>query len=304
MTVQPHPTLVSRQAPPVANLPAVASSTAAEQLDVELRRAKAIAAAGDVLPRAYRDRPGAILLADQWAQARGLDTLTAIQTVSFIDGRPVVDATMQRALAERAGYDVRVVEATNTQATVVVLRGGRELGRETFTLDDAKRQGLTAKSNWQKTPRNMLVARATTNALRFFAPSVVVGLGTEDDYVADHVDVLTEPAAPADQPEHVEPEAQPAGDDDVVDAELVDDTPAAPDDEPEPEQAPWTVETLRTLMAAHSKSLPVTLRHVREIAGDDPPASLRQLLDQRPDLVDDVVAWITGQLPDTHPDAE
>jgi len=168
------------------NTPILRSRTAApvtvrEELDAELLRAKALAQAGDVLPRAYRDRPGALLLVDQWAKARGIDTLTAIQTVSFIDGKPIVDATMQRALAKRAGYRVRVIEATDRQATVVVLEDGIEIGREVFTMQDATRMGLSGKDNWKKNPRNMLVARATSNAIRWHAPEVLAGIGTEDE---------------------------------------------------------------------------------------------------------------------------
>jgi len=168
------------------NTPILRSRTAApvtvrEELDAELLRAKALAQAGDVLPRAYRDRPGALLLVDQWAKARGIDTLTAIQTVSFIDGKPIVDASMQRALAKRAGYRVRVIEATDRQATVVVLEGSDEIGRETFTMQDATRMGLSGKDNWKKSPRNMLVARATSNAIRWHAPEVLAGIGTEDE---------------------------------------------------------------------------------------------------------------------------
>jgi len=185
------PILRSRSAAPV---------TVREELDAELLRAKALAQAGDVLPRAYRDRPGALLLVDQWAKARGIDTLTAIQTVSFIDGKPIVDATMQRALAKRAGYRVRVIEATDRQATVVVLEGGDEVGRETFTMQDATRMGLAGKDNWKKNPRNMLVARATSNAIRWHAPEVLAGIGTEDE---DDDVLFAQIAAPAEvrQPE-------------------------------------------------------------------------------------------------------
>lgn len=190
------------------NTPILRSRTAApvtvrEELDAELLRAKALAQAGDVLPRAYRDRPGALLLVDQWAKARGIDTLTAIQTVSFIDGRPIVDATMQRALAKRAGYRVRVIEATDRQATVVVLEDGAEVGRETFTMQDATRMGLAGKDNWKKNPRNMLVARATSNAIRWHAPEVLAGIGTEDE---DDDVPFAQIAAPAEVVRQTEPE--------------------------------------------------------------------------------------------------
>ena len=86
------------------------ASEQASTLDVELHFAKAIASAGDVLPRSYRSNPGAVLLAKAWADSRGLDILTAIQTVAFIEGKPVVDATMQRALAERQGFVTTIIQ--------------------------------------------------------------------------------------------------------------------------------------------------------------------------------------------------
>lgn len=205
---------------PILRSRAVVPVTPRESLDAELLRAKALAVAGDLLPRQYRDRPGALLLIDQWAQARNIDTLTAIQTVSFIDGKPIVDATMQRALAKRAGYRVRVVEATDRQATVVVTEGNEELGRETFTMADAQRMGLAGKDNWKKNPRNMLVARATTNAIRWHAPEVLAGIGsTADD--DDDIDVEPIPATtPTAVTPTVEVEAEPEA---ITDADIVDD---------------------------------------------------------------------------------
>lgn len=200
---------------PRTTAPALAAPEASS-FDVELQRATALARAGDVLPRAYRDRPGALLLVDQWARTRGIDTLTAIQTVAFIDGKPVVDAAMQRALAERAGYEVKVLAVTDEHAVVAIYRGGAELGREVYTLDDAKRAGLAQRDNWKKNPRNMMVARASTNALKFYAPSVLLGLGLAEDETPEPLEQLV--AQPDPQPE-VEGE-------DIVDAEVI---------EPEPE---------------------------------------------------------------------
>lgn len=214
--------------PRTGNLPVPAPE--ASSFDVELQRATALSRAGDVLPRAYRDKPGALLLVDQWARTRGIDTLTAIQTVAFIDGKPVVDAAMQRALAERAGYEVHVLAVTDEHAVVAVLRAGTELGREMYTLDDAKRAGLAQRDNWKKNPRNMLVARASTNALKFYAPGVLLGLGLAEDETPEPLEQLVAPD-PDPQPV-VEVEA------DIVDAEVIEPDPEylAPDGLPhEPE---------------------------------------------------------------------
>lgn len=150
------------------------------ELDSRLKEAQYIAQATQALPQAYRNNPGTVLLAQAWASARGVDILTAIQTVNFIQGRPVIDATMQRALAMRAGYDV-TIKADAKSATVTVLRDGVERGEATYTMDDAKLAKLDAKDNWKQNPKAMLVARATTQAMRWFAPDVMVGVFSEDE---------------------------------------------------------------------------------------------------------------------------
>lgn len=149
--------------------------------------AKAIAAAGEAIPKSYRNNPGSIVLLLQWAEARGIDIATAISCVTFIDGKPVVEATLQRALAKRHGILVKPTKISDESATVVVVdeASGEIMGEATFTLDDAKRMGLAnnpRRPNWQTMPKNMLVARATTNAIRWYAPEVLAGVLLRDEY--------------------------------------------------------------------------------------------------------------------------
>ena len=126
--------------------PAVVEPDAAG-LEVKLRHANAIAAAKQALPQSYANNPGAILLAQEWAAARNVDLLTTIQSVSFISGRPVIDATMQRALAMRAGYSIDI-ETGDGSATCTITRDGKSKS-STYTLADAKEAGLTGKDNWK-----------------------------------------------------------------------------------------------------------------------------------------------------------
>ena len=152
-----------------------------EAMDVDILRAQWLAKAGDCLPRPYRDKPGAVMLIDQWARARNIDTLTAMQNVAFIDGKPVADATFQRALASRAGYAVSFTDVSRKAATAIVTHGGDEVGRATYTWEDGQLAWLTEKDNWKKNPEDMLVARATTRALKRYAPDVLLGIMTEDE---------------------------------------------------------------------------------------------------------------------------
>lgn len=204
MTDQNMPVLRARQTEPVPH-PAAASAT--EALDVEMRRAQAISQAVQALPPAYQKQPGAVLLVDQWARAHGVDTLTAMQSVAFVKGRPVVDASMQRALASKAGYEVDINEGDGW-AEVSVTRNGKTKSAR-FTLDEAKAAGLAGKDNWKAYATDMLVARATARCLRRHAPEVVLGLADPDE-VETPVDVL-QAAAAADPVTEPEPDPEPAG---------------------------------------------------------------------------------------------
>lgn len=164
----------------VERLAAPTSALHRADLEGQFKVATAIANATDAVPRSYRKQPGAVLLALAWAQQHDLDVLTTLQGVTFIEGRAVVDATMQRALAMRAGYELRI-GLREDAATVEVLRHGEGIGAATYSMADAERAGLAGKKNWQQNPEDMLVARATTRAVRRFAPDVLLGMLSTDD---------------------------------------------------------------------------------------------------------------------------
>ena len=218
------PVLRARQATPAT--PAREPESATEALDIEMRRAQAISNAVQALPPAYQKQPGAVLLVDQWARRHGIDTLTAMSSVSFVKGRPVVDASMQRALATQAGYDVDITEGDGW-AEVTVARNGRSRSAR-FTIEEARTAGLLGKDNWKNYTTDMLVARATARCLRRHAPEVVLGLSDPDE-IDTPMDVL-----------HAAAIAQPA------DEALEDDDEPAADNE-----APFTLVTTRVVSHPH-----------------------------------------------------
>ena len=219
--------LTTRQAQP----PAVQQASH----DVEMAKASAIAKAGDLLPRTYRGNPGAVLLAMDWADRVGLSVMDAIHGVAWVQGKPVIDATLLRALAIRSGYRVLVTEASRESATakVVLTSTGETLGTVTYSMDDAQTAGLAGKSNWKSNPEDMLVARATSRAVRRYCSDALVGGSlTEDE--AEQLAV-----AEVDPVEVLQSTPQPPQDDDeVVDAEVVEEPAEAVQAAPEPPVAP------------------------------------------------------------------
>jgi len=200
-------------------------------LDVEMAKANAIAKAGDLLPRTYRANPGAVLLAMDWADRVGLSVMDAIHGVAWVQGKPVIDATLLRALAIKAGYRVLVTEASRTSATakVVLTTTGETLGTVTYTIEDAKTAGLAGKDNWKKNPEDMLVARATSRAVRRYCSDALVGGGlTEDEVESLEVTAEVDQVQPA---AVVEPEV-------IEDAEIVEEVAPEPKPVPTPPAAP------------------------------------------------------------------
>ena len=219
MTTENTPVLRAR------STPAVAPTTATEAHSIEMTKAGAIARAGDLVPKAYRNNTGAVLLALGWADQHDIDPWTAMESMAFINGKRTITAEMQAALADRKGYRVTPTDVSDTAATVavVVKATGEELGRATFTINDAKAMGLAAKDNWKKMPKAMLVARARTQAIRWYCPGVLVGT-MDPDEALDHTDVA-DPVAVL-TPDEPEPALET---DDVTDAEVVEAEPVTDD---------------------------------------------------------------------------
>lgn len=257
--------------------------------DDQYRMAQAIAKAGDMLPRSYREKPGAVLLVMQWAKSRDVDVLTAIQTVSFIEGRPVIDATMQRALAQRAGYRVEITEASRESASVRVFRESDllVLGSSTYTMEDARTAGLAGKKNWQQNPEDMLVARATTRALKRCAPDVMLGLITQDE--AEEVDTVSILASEPDGP---------AEDTTTAPAETPALTPAATEPDTEDAEIVFGINEFKSLIRQASHTQRDAIEKAQEIAqsqGIDPPASLDSIL-CADTVLPLVVAWLNAEV--------
>jgi hypothetical protein len=110
-----------------------------------------------------------------YAESLGLPAHAA-QEVHLIRGNLTLSAKLCRALAHQHGLRVvKVDEKADSVTAAVVNADGNELGRTTYTLAMAKKQGLSGE-NWTKNPDRMLWARASKRALDDFAPWVTVGI--------------------------------------------------------------------------------------------------------------------------------
>jgi hypothetical protein len=149
--------------------------------------AKAIAAT-EFVPRSFRNNPPAIAAAILYGDEVGLGPMQSLALIAVIDGRPFMAAEAQRGLVLAAGHDLWVEHWTATRCTWCGRRANRdEITRVEWTMDDARRAGISGKQNWRAYPRQMLSARASADLVRAVFADVVRGIGAIEEH-DDEVD--------------------------------------------------------------------------------------------------------------------
>jgi hypothetical protein len=137
----------------------------------------------------------------------GIGPAQSVMSIDFVEGGVMIRGVRLLAwLREHATYDYRITETSQEAATVQILafpveepfegavrhlgRWWEVLGSERFTVEDAQRAGKiveSAKAAWNAYRKNMLIWRATSNAVKFHAPDVFNGIPvyTEADFDVD-----------------------------------------------------------------------------------------------------------------------
>ena len=107
----------------------------------------------------------------------GLGPFAAVQGIHVIQGRPALSANLiAAAIKSSPKYDYRVLELTAEACEIEIFEhvGGKleSLGKSKFTAADARAAGT---QNMAKFARNMLFARAISNAARWYCPDLFSG---------------------------------------------------------------------------------------------------------------------------------
>ena len=107
----------------------------------------------------------------------GLGPFAAVQGIHVIQGRPTLSANLiATAIKSSPKYDYRVLELTAEACEIEIferIAGKLEsLGKSKFTAADARAAGT---QNMAKFARNMLFARAISNAARWYCPDLFSG---------------------------------------------------------------------------------------------------------------------------------
>lgn len=106
-------------------------------------------------------------------EAIGLAPIESMASIYVINGRPCIASDVRAARMKRAGYDWRILKLTDEVCEIAVYRSGQEIGRASYTFQEAQKAGLASRDNWKNYRTDMLFARAITRAQRRFAPEVL-----------------------------------------------------------------------------------------------------------------------------------
>lgn len=159
-----------------------------------------VLADSNLLPAYLRGKPANVLVILQGARALDVSAFWALQSMHVIEGKLGMAAELMRALVIRAGHSVRVLERSEKRAVVEIKRSDRDTPyRAEFTMEDAKNAKLLGKdgSGWSKYPKSMLVARATSIAVRDECPDVMFGVVYTPEELGAAVDADGEPTTDA-----------------------------------------------------------------------------------------------------------
>lgn len=112
-------------------------------------------------------------------EAEGLHPIEALRRYHIIQGRPALRAEVVLADMMRLGWEVAWTsdpsDATRQEATFRHRKRCPEGKTVAFTIEEAKRAGVTGKDNWKNWPAAMLRARVNTIACRMLDPGIIAG---------------------------------------------------------------------------------------------------------------------------------
>lgn len=159
----------------------------AQEADLAYQMAQKLAATSFV-PQSLRGKPGDITAAILAGAELGLKPMATLKSIDVIQGTPALRAHAMRAVVQKQGHEIELVESTPEKC---VMRGRRKGSDNWQTVEwttaRATQLGLVNKPEWKKQPQTMLVARATGELSRLIASDALHGM----PYVSEELEGTT-----------------------------------------------------------------------------------------------------------------
>ncbi|MGC8978828.1 hypothetical protein [Caldisericum sp.] len=138
-------------------------------------------------------------------QEMGIGPFQAMDGIDIIGGRISISPLLLASILKSQNkYNYRVIESTETKCLLAFYENGKHIGFSDFTLEEAKKMGLSNKENWIKQPKTMLFWRCLSRGIRMFAPDLYRGLRV---YIPEELDPnanITDDTQPIQEPEKPE----------------------------------------------------------------------------------------------------
>lgn len=149
----------------------------------------------DIIPQAYRQRPGNCVIAIDVASRMGIPLLMVMQNIHVIQGKPTWSGSACKAMVDGCGrfknsrYEFTGREGADDYGCRLVaerVSTGETVRGELITIATAKKEGWYSRngSKWQSMPGQMLRYRAAAFFARAECSEFMMGLQTTDE-VAD-----------------------------------------------------------------------------------------------------------------------
>lgn len=109
----------------------------------------------------------------------GFKPVESLNSFYIVAGKVTIYGSSVGALLRQHGYSLEWPEVTNEGVKLVIHPpegDKRPAHPETYTMEDAKRAGLTGRTNWQKYPSDMMRHKAVSRAVNFYCPEVLKGM--------------------------------------------------------------------------------------------------------------------------------
>ena len=144
-------------------------------------------------PEGMRSRE-AICIAVQVGLELGLKPMQAVNGIAVINGKPCVwgDALLALVMGHQDCVDVEEWLDGDVAHCRVTRRDKPTPVERSFSMERAKRAGLTSKKPWQQYPERMLQMRARAFALRDAFPDILKGINMREEVEGFDLDATAE----------------------------------------------------------------------------------------------------------------
>lgn len=137
------------------------------------------------VPKALQGKPESVLACILYGAEMGIGPMQSLNSIHVIEGRASMSPELMRAMVARYGHRIDVIENSNEACEMKGIRKDTEsTATVRWTMADAKKAGLVGKTNWDKYPRAMLMARCTSELCRILFPDIIAGLSYTPEEVA------------------------------------------------------------------------------------------------------------------------